>query len=86
MKLLLTTVFCCCLIPLLGCTPSPETDVSDEETMEAEVVEAELWEDARVRFQALPDAAPDPENSVTAAKVELGKKLLLTRVQLATSS
>ena len=75
MKSLVMIVLVLCLIPLIGCTPATETVVSDDDTIETEVVEAELWEDARLRFKALPDAAPNPENSVTTAKVELGKKL-----------
>jgi cytochrome c peroxidase len=35
----------------------------------------ELWKLATLYFKPLPDAAPNPDNPVTAAKVELGKLL-----------
>lgn len=35
------------------------------------------WEQAKILFKPLPAAAPNPDNPVTAAKVELGKKLYL---------
>jgi len=35
----------------------------------------QLWEQATLYFKPLPDAAPNPNNPVTVAKVELGKML-----------
>lgn len=39
----------------------------------------ELWQQATLLFKPLPEAAPNPENPLTAAKVELGKMLYFDR-------
>lgn len=58
------------LVALAACSPGQqETDtVSD-------TAASDLWEQARLRFEPLPQEAPNPDNPVTAAKVELGKTL-----------
>jgi cytochrome c peroxidase len=55
------------LLALTACAPSPhDAEPTDD---------IELWKEATLRFQPLPDTAPNPENPVTEAKVALGKKL-----------
>ena len=55
---------------------SPATEVKDDEVSnEVKSAESQLWEDANLRFDPLPAAAPNPDNPSTAAKVDLGRRL-----------
>ena len=59
------------LIPALACAPAEEPTASSEQTPAT----LDLYKEASLRFAPLPSAAPNPDNPVTQAKIELGKKL-----------
>ncbi len=75
MKVKTTAVVLLGFLTLVGCAKKSETVSSDASVDPPEVNDSQLWEDADLRFQALPTSAPNPENEVTRAKVDLGKKL-----------
>jgi cytochrome c peroxidase len=59
------------LIAVVACSPAQQ----EVETATDATAPPDLWEQANLRFKPLPMEAPNPDNPVTAAKVELGKML-----------
>jgi cytochrome c peroxidase len=58
-----------CIAGAVLTTACTEPEVADQ------VPTDELWQQATLIFKPLPEAAPNPDNPVTQAKVELGEKL-----------
>jgi len=54
----------------LACTVEEVAELTPED---------ELWQQATLVFQPLPEAAPNPDNPVTQAKIDLGKELYLDK-------
>jgi cytochrome c peroxidase len=62
------------LAATLACAPQPDPAAETTAALAPEQDEA-LFEQASLRFFPLPSEAPNPDNALTAAKVDLGRKL-----------
>lgn len=71
------------LLTFVACTgESDEPAIASQTSLDPEM-EQELWADATVLFEPLPDNASNHDNPVTAAKVTLGRELYFdTRLSL----